>query len=95
LGPFDETSDLLFVITTSNILNRIPHMHPFIFLVPSVAHWAVAAPTEKDALQERQAINVNGCWCCGTVLQPNGNFYGAGTGCKAGKQLSSPFRISI
>jgi hypothetical protein len=54
-----------------------------IFIISSLAGWAATAPAENVALDKRQNVDVNGCWCCGLALQPHENFYGAGIGCKA------------
>ncbi|KAJ5453419.1 uncharacterized protein N7458_004375 [Penicillium daleae] len=55
-----------------------------------VANWAAAAPAQNIALEKRQTIGVSNCWCCEIALQPHGNFYGAGTGCKAGVATCDP-----
>jgi hypothetical protein len=63
-----------------------------IFLI-NFAGWAIAAPAQSVVLEKRQAIDVNSCWCCEIALQPHGNFYGAGTGCKTG--ISTPLSIEL
>lgn len=49
--------------------------------------WAFAAPAQNLALAKKQSVGVNGCWCCEIALQPNGKFYGAGTGCKVATSM--------
>lgn len=62
----------IFINTSFVTKMRIKHISIF----SSIVNWAAAAPVGDNVLQERETVNLNGCWCCNVVVHTQPDYRG-------------------